>query len=66
MPDGQTPCQRDGHDYEFMGRRYYDGQRPGYLVDEFYCRKCLRSEMRRADDSDQWYSERQLPGRSDR
>jgi hypothetical protein len=41
VADEQTPCERDGHDYEFVAEGHYDGSRPGYVYDEFYCRRCL-------------------------
>ena len=30
------------HDFEFIGEGYYEGSRPGWSYDEFFCRRCLK------------------------
>ena len=29
------------HEFEFMGSGYYEGQRPGWSFDQFFCKRCL-------------------------
>lgn len=29
------------HDFDRIGEGHYDGMRPGWTYDEFFCRRCL-------------------------
>jgi len=44
------------HDWQFDYQEFYDGSRPGYLLDRFHCRKCLRRESVKVDG--QWHHKR--------